>query len=62
MVNVAVMGHVVVGSGVAEVLLNNRDVITKNAKTEINIKHILDLRDFEGLSYSNKFTKNFEDI
>ena len=62
MVNVAVMGHGVVGSGVAEVLLNNRDVITKNAKAEINIKHILDLRDFEGLSYSNKFTKNFEDI
>lgn len=62
MVNVAVMGHGVVGSGVAEVLINNREVITKKANTEINIKHILDLRDFEGLSYSDKFTKNFEDI
>lgn len=62
MVNVAIMGHGVVGSGVAEVLLNNREIITNNAKQEINIKHILDLRDFPGLSYSDKFTKNFEDI
>lgn len=62
MVSVAVMGHGVVGSGVAEILINNRDIITKNAKQEINIKHILDLRDFDGLSYNDKFTKNFEDI
>ncbi len=62
MVNIAIMGHGVVGSGVAEVLINNREIITKNANEEICIKHILDLRDFEGLSYSDKFTKNFEDI
>ncbi len=62
MVNVAIMGHGVVGSGVAEVLINNREIITKNANEEICIKHILDLRDFEGLTYSDKFTKNFEDI
>lgn len=62
MVNVAIMGHGVVGSGVAEVLLTNREIITNNAKEEINIKHILDLRDFSNLSYGNKFTTNFEDI
>ncbi len=62
MVNIAVMGHGVVGSGVAEVLINNCDTITKNAKNEINIKHILDLREFPSLTYSDKFTKNFEDI
>ena len=62
MVNIAIMGHGVVGSGVAEVLINNREIITKNANEEICIKHILDLRDFEGLSYSDLFTKNFEDI
>ncbi len=62
MVNVAIMGHGVVGSGTAEVLIGNREKIAKKANTEINIKHILDLRDFEGLSYSDKFTKNFEDI
>ena len=62
MVNIAIMGHGVVGSGVAEILINNREIITKNANEEICIKHILDLRDFEGLSYSDLFTKNFEDI
>lgn len=62
MVNIAIMGHGVVGSGVAEVLLEHTDSISQKAKEEINIKYILDLRDFEGLSYSDKFTKNFDDI
>ncbi len=62
MVDVAIMGHGVVGSGVAEVLLKNAELIGKRAKTPINIKHILDLRDFPGLSYSDKFTKDFNVI
>lgn len=62
MVQVAVMGHGVVGSGVVEVLLNHRDSIAKRAKEEINIKYILDIRDFPGLEYSDKFTKSFDDI
>ncbi len=62
MINVAIMGHGVVGSGVAEVLLKNADIIAKRCKSEINIKHILDLREFEGLSYSDKFTKDFNVI
>ena len=62
MVNVAIMGHGVVGSGVAEILINYPDRIADKVKDTINVKHILDLRDFDGLSYSDKFTKNFEDI
>lgn len=62
MVNIAVMGHGVVGSGVAEILLSHADSISKKAKKQINIKHILDLRDFDGLSYSDKFTKDFRKI
>lgn len=62
MVQVAVMGHGVVGSGVVEVLMNHRESIAKRAKEEINIKYVLDIREFPGLSYSDKFTKNFEDI
>ena len=62
MVNVAVMGHGVVGSGVAEILLTHAESISRKAKEEINIKYILDLRDFEGLSYSDKFTKDFRKI
>ncbi|MBQ6816710.1 MAG: homoserine dehydrogenase [Clostridia bacterium] len=62
MVNVAIMGHGVVGSGVAEILIKNSNIVANNAQTQINIKHILDLRDFESLPYSNKFTKDFNDI
>lgn len=62
MINIAIMGHGVVGSGVAEVLIRNCELIANNAGNEMNIKHILDLREFNGLSYSDKFTKNFEDI
>lgn len=62
MINVAILGHGVVGSGVAEILYNHPDRVSSKAKNEINIKYILDLRDFEGLPYSDKFTKNFNDI
>ena len=59
MINVAIMGHGVVGSGVAEILHNYKDRITQKAQEEINVKYILDLRDFEGLDYSEKFVKDF---
>ena len=62
MVNVAIMGHGVVGSGVAEILINHNDRISKRVKKAVNVKYILDLRDFEGLSYSEKFIKDFEII
>jgi len=62
MIQVAVMGHGVVGSGVVEVLLSHHDSITARAKQEINVKYILDLRDFPGLPYSDKFIKDFEVI
>lgn len=61
-VNVAVMGHGVVGSGVVEVILGHRESISAKIKKELCIKHILDLRDFDNLPYSNLFTKDFNDI
>lgn len=61
-VNVAVMGHGVVGSGVVEVILDHKESIAKKINKELCIKHILDLREFKGLSYSNLFTKDFNDI
>ena len=60
--NVAIMGHGVVGSGVAEILINHNDRIAQRIKSDINVKYILDLRDFEGLPYSDKFTKDFNVI
>ena len=62
MIDIAIMGHGVVGSGVAEVLIKNADLIESRAKNGINIKYILDLREFPGLSYSDKFTKDFNVI
>lgn len=62
MINVAIMGHGVVGSGVAEILINHSDRIAQKAHTEVNVKYILDLRDFPDLSYSEKFIKDFNTI
>ena len=62
MIDIAIMGHGVVGSGVAEILINCSDRITQKAKNEINVKYILDLREFEALPYSDKFTKDFNKI
>ncbi len=62
MIDVAIMGHGVVGSGVAEILHNHTERIAGKAKDKINVKYILDLREFDGLPYSNKFTKDFKVI
>ena len=43
-------------------MIKNADLIEKRAKKGINIKYILDLREFPGLSYSDKFTKDFNVI
>ena len=62
MINIAIMGHGVVGSGVAEILINHRAHVSAKAKRDINVKYILDLRDFDGLDYSDKFIKDFNII
>ena len=62
MIQVAIMGHGVVGSGVAEILLTHKNSLKKKVHNDISIKKILDLREFPGLSYSDKFTKDFNDI
>jgi len=48
MANIAVLGYGTVGSGVVEVINTNQDSINKRAGKEINVKYVLDLRDFEG--------------
>ena len=62
MIDVAIMGHGVVGSGVAEILINHNERISKRVKTDVNVKYILDLRDFDSLPYSEKFIKDFNVI
>jgi len=60
MLKIAVMGHGVVGSGVLEVFYKNRASMQRKANKEMDIKYVLDLRDFPGLPYSDKFIKDFE--
>ena len=62
MVNVAIMGHGVVGSGTAEILINHSERMSEKTQNDINVKYILDLRDFPDLSYSDKFIKDFNII
>lgn len=62
MVEIAVMGYGVVGSGVVEVLTNHAENIAKRAKEQINIKYILDLHDFPGSPFESKFIKSFDTI
>ena len=59
---VAICGYGTVGSGVAEVIEENADSITRNAAEEITLKYILDRRDFPGDRYENLIIHDFSVI
>lgn len=46
MTNIAILGFGVVGGGVADVITNNNETIARKTGETINIKYILDLREF----------------
>ena len=57
---VAVMGYGTVGSGVVEVLTKNHESIVKRStQNEMEVKYILDLRDFPGDPNEDKMIKDF---
>lgn len=53
MVKAAVLGYGTVGSGIVEVIKTNQEMVNKKAGVEIDVKYILDLRDFPGDPYEN---------
>lgn len=60
---VAVMGYGVVGSGVVELFgKNHGSIVRRSTQTEMEIRYILDLRDFPGDPNEEKFTKDFQKI
>lgn len=61
-VKFAVLGYGVVGSGVVELFYKNKASIEKRAGKEMDVKYILDLRDFPDSPYRDKLTKDFNDI
>lgn len=59
---IAVLGHGTVGSGVAEILLDRKEEVSSAAGKEIELGAVLDIKDFPGLPYSDKFVSDFEKI
>ena len=62
MVKISVLGYGTVGSGVVEVLNMNKENVTKRAGQEIEVKYVLDLRDFEGDPIQEKLVHDYNII
>ena len=62
MIKVAIMGYGTIGSGVCEVLEENQKQIADYVGQEIQVKYILDLRDFPGTAIENKVIHDFSVI
>lgn len=62
MINIAVLGYGTVGSGVVEVINTNHASINKRAGDDINIKYVLDLRDFPGDPVQEVLVHDYEVI
>ncbi len=62
MKNIAILGFGVVGSGTAEVLTQNKNIIEKKIGEEIRIKYILDLREFPDSPFGDLIVHDFDTI
>ena len=62
MVNIAILGYGTVGSGVVEVLRTNQESIDNKAGEHINLKYVLDLREFPGDYIENILVHDYDVI
>ncbi len=62
MIHIALLGFGVVGSGAAEVLTQNKAVIEKKIGSPVNIKYILDLREFPDSPFGHLVVHDFDTI
>ena len=62
MFKIAIMGCGVVGSGVADILIEKSAELSKRFASDIGLGKILDIRDLPGTPYEPYLTKNAEDI
>ncbi len=62
MKNVAVMGYGTIGSGVVEILEKNKEIIAKKTGEPVQVKYVLDLREFPGTSVADKIVHDFSVI
>lgn len=59
---IAVMGYGTIGSGVVEVLSINQEKIAKRAGEPVEVKYVLDLRDFPGSPIEDRLIKDYMTI
>ncbi|MBQ7386716.1 MAG: homoserine dehydrogenase [Clostridia bacterium] len=59
MTNIAILGFGVVGGGVADLITKNFAEVTRLGGDEINIKYILDLRDFPDSPFADRVVHDF---
>ncbi len=59
---IAVLGYGVVGSGVVELMFKNAESIAKNAKEKIEVKYIVDIREFPGDPFEKMLINDFEQV
>ena len=62
MIKTAIMGYGTIGSGVAEVLEQNKDVIAKQVGQEVELKYVLDLREFPDSPVADRIVHDFKVI
>lgn len=62
MTNVAILGFGVVGGGVADLLTSNHSLVARLGGEEVNIKYILDLRDFPDSPFADRVVHDFNII
>ena len=62
MINIAVMGYGTVGSGVVEVIDTNGERIAQRIGDALNVKYVLDIRDFPEDPIQEKVIHDFETI
>ncbi len=62
MIKIAILGYGTIGSGVVEVLNTNGESIAKRAGDGIEVKYILDLRDFPGDPMEDKVIHDYDVI
>lgn len=62
MADIAILGFGVVGGGIADVIDENKEKIKQSAGESLNVKYILDLRDFPDSPYADRVIHSIDPI
>ncbi|MBQ6360514.1 MAG: homoserine dehydrogenase [Lachnospiraceae bacterium] len=62
MYQIAIMGFGTIGSGVFELVRENKEVLKRHAGDDVNVKYVLDIRQFPGQPVEEVLTNDVNDI